>query len=174
MITSTGTPMGGGKTVTYKGHTVIHDEAETKMWFYKLLAAGMAMSKDEGNVFTKNLDPGMLVRFLDTPEGAYSNSRQRCRFRSTQTRWRPVRRRRTRGSPRTARPVEMRAFPATPDEFSAGCLSQPLDSAVRGLERHHFSERAGVIGVVTRVVFDGENVPRSIIANVASPYLENR
>jgi hypothetical protein len=25
VITSKGTPMGGGKTVTYKGHTVIHD-----------------------------------------------------------------------------------------------------------------------------------------------------
>ena len=68
VITSKGTSMGGGKTVTYKGHTVIHDDAETKMWFYKLLAAGMAMSQDEGNAFTRNLDPDMFVRFLDTPE----------------------------------------------------------------------------------------------------------
>ena len=30
--------MGGGKTVTYKGHTVIHDDRETKLWMYKLLA----------------------------------------------------------------------------------------------------------------------------------------
>ena len=30
VITSKGTPMGGGKTVTYKGHTVIHDDEETK------------------------------------------------------------------------------------------------------------------------------------------------
>jgi hypothetical protein len=68
VITSTGTPMGGGKTVTYKGHTVIHDDPETKMWMYKLLAAGMAMAGDDGNAFTAGLDPDMFVRFLDTPE----------------------------------------------------------------------------------------------------------
>ena len=68
VITSTGTPLGGGKTVTYKGHTVIHDDPETKLWMYRLLARGMAASKDDGNEFTRNLDPDMFVRFLDTPE----------------------------------------------------------------------------------------------------------
>ena len=68
VITSKGTPMGGGKTVTYKGHTVIHDEPETKLWFYNLLAQGMAASQDDGNEFTRNLRPEMFVRFLDTPE----------------------------------------------------------------------------------------------------------
>jgi hypothetical protein len=62
--------MGGGKTVTYKGHTVIHDDHETKLWMYNLLAAGMesAGQRDEGNAFTAGLDPQMFVRFLDTPE----------------------------------------------------------------------------------------------------------
>ena len=60
--------MGGGKTVTYKGHTVIHDDRETKMWMYRLLARGMAAASDEGNEFTRGLDPDMFVRFLDTPE----------------------------------------------------------------------------------------------------------
>jgi hypothetical protein len=68
VITSKGTPMGGGKTVTYKGHTVIHDDPDTKLWMYKLLAAGMAMAQDDGNAFTSGLDPDMFVRFLDTPE----------------------------------------------------------------------------------------------------------
>lgn len=70
VITSTGTPMGGGKTVTYKGHTVIHDDPETKHWMYQLLAQGMvdSESKDEGNAFTNGIDPDMFVRFLDTPE----------------------------------------------------------------------------------------------------------
>ena len=68
VITSKGTPMGGGKTVTYKGHTVIHDDDETKQWFYKLLATGMASREDDGNEFTKNLNPELFVRFLDTPE----------------------------------------------------------------------------------------------------------
>jgi hypothetical protein len=68
VITSKGTPMGGGKTVTYKGHTVIHDDAKTKQWFYGLLAHGMANAKDDGNAFTKGLRPDLFVKFLDTPE----------------------------------------------------------------------------------------------------------
>jgi hypothetical protein len=35
---------------------------------YNILAQGMAMAKDDGNAFTKDLDPAMFVRFLDTPE----------------------------------------------------------------------------------------------------------
>jgi hypothetical protein len=68
VITSKGTPMGGGKTVTYKGHTVIHDDAPTKRWFYNLLAQGMAGRGDEGNAFTRGLVPELFVKFLDTPE----------------------------------------------------------------------------------------------------------
>ncbi len=68
VISSKGTPMGGGKTVTYKGHTVIHDEPDTKQWFYGLLAKGMAARDDDGNAFTRNLDPDKFVEFLDTPE----------------------------------------------------------------------------------------------------------
>ena len=60
--------MGGGKTVTLKGHTVIHEEDETKQWFYQLLAKGMSMRPDDGNEFTKNLNPDLFVKFLDTPE----------------------------------------------------------------------------------------------------------
>ena len=69
-ITSTGTPMGGGKTVTYKGRTAIHDEIEVKRWFYGILAAGMQRKAgaDPDNQFTAGLDPAMFVRFLDTPE----------------------------------------------------------------------------------------------------------
>lgn len=70
VITSTGTQMGGGKTVTYKGRTRIHEDPETKQWFYGIMAQGMARknSRDPGNKFTAGLDPAMFVRFLDTPE----------------------------------------------------------------------------------------------------------
>jgi hypothetical protein len=70
VITSKGTPMGGGKTVTYKGHTVIHDDQETKLWMYKLLAGGVGSQaqNDEGNDFTAGINPEMFMRFLDTPE----------------------------------------------------------------------------------------------------------
>lgn len=68
VMSSKGTAMGGGKTVTYKGHTLVHDDKETKLWMYNLLAQGMAASKDDGNAFTRDLDPDLFVRFLDTPE----------------------------------------------------------------------------------------------------------
>lgn len=68
VMSSKGTPMGGGKTVTYKGHTVVHDDHETKLWMYKLLAFGMSQSKDESNAFTHGLDPELFVKFLDSPE----------------------------------------------------------------------------------------------------------
>ena len=67
-ITSTGTAMGGGKTVTYKGHTVILDAPEIKMRMYKLLASGMGAGSDDGNEFTSGLDASLFIRFLDTPE----------------------------------------------------------------------------------------------------------
>ena len=56
------------KTVTYKGHTVIHDDPEIKMWMYKLLAHGMSKVQDSDNDFTMGLDPDLFVKFLDTPE----------------------------------------------------------------------------------------------------------
>ena len=70
VITSKGTPMGGGKTVTYKGHTVIHDDRDTKLWMYTLLAGGIASEgqRDEANEFTAGIDPEMFIRFLDTLE----------------------------------------------------------------------------------------------------------
>ncbi|GIR72035.1 MAG: hypothetical protein CM15mP74_32860 [Halieaceae bacterium] len=68
VMSSKGTHMGGGKTVTYKGHTVIHDDPEIKMWMYQLLAKGMSKVQDTDNDFTMGLDPDLFVKFLDTPE----------------------------------------------------------------------------------------------------------
>lgn len=70
VITSKGTPMGGGKTVTYKGHTLIRDDRETKLWMYELLAGGMAREgeQDKDNQFTAGINPDIFIRFLDTPE----------------------------------------------------------------------------------------------------------
>ena len=38
VVTSTGTPMGSGRTVTYKGTARVLDDRETKEWFYQALA----------------------------------------------------------------------------------------------------------------------------------------
>ncbi len=58
-INSTGSTMGGGKTVTYKGDCVVHDTRDVKDWFYP--------------EFAEYLMPGMPERaaafqqFLDSP-----------------------------------------------------------------------------------------------------------
>ncbi len=58
-INSTGSRMGGGKTVTYKGSCVVHDDRSTKDWFYP--------------EFSNSLRPGnseaakAFQRFLDSP-----------------------------------------------------------------------------------------------------------
>jgi general stress protein 26 len=38
VISSMGTDMGPGKTVTYKGRVIIHEDQETKDWFYPAMA----------------------------------------------------------------------------------------------------------------------------------------
>jgi general stress protein 26 len=38
VISSLGTDMGAGKTATYKGRAVIHEDQETKDWFYPAMA----------------------------------------------------------------------------------------------------------------------------------------
>lgn len=71
VITSVGTPMGGGKTLTYKGTTVIHDDnPDVKAWFYPALAKGMVAEPDavDAGDFNRGIDPDMFVKFLDTPE----------------------------------------------------------------------------------------------------------
>ncbi len=40
-VNSTGTSMGGGKTVTYKGSCIVHDDRETKDWFYPEFATAL-------------------------------------------------------------------------------------------------------------------------------------
>lgn len=71
VMTSVGTPMGGGKAITYKGTTVIHDDnPEVKAWYYPMLAQGMVADADNNDAgdFNRGIDPDMFVKFLDTPE----------------------------------------------------------------------------------------------------------
>jgi hypothetical protein len=71
VVSSVGTRMGGGKTVTYKGRTKIHDDnPEVKAWFYPALAQAMAAPVDakRAGEFNRGLLPEKFVRALDTPE----------------------------------------------------------------------------------------------------------
>lgn len=58
-VNSTGTRMGGGKTITYKGTCVVHDDRETKDWFYPEFARYLRPD-DEVAAAT-------FQRFLDSP-----------------------------------------------------------------------------------------------------------
>jgi general stress protein 26 len=58
VVTSTGAPMGPGRTVTYKGLATVHEDAETKTWFYPALAARLygTRSAERQAEFAKMLD----------------------------------------------------------------------------------------------------------------------
>jgi general stress protein 26 len=72
-INSTGSRMGGGKTVTYKGTCVVHDDRETKDWFYPEFA-GRVRSDDEqaARVFQQFLDSPHRVIIEFVPDYALS------------------------------------------------------------------------------------------------------
>lgn len=57
-VTSPGTSMGPGKTVTYKGIATVHDDEETKQWFYPRLAERLYGRRKPERVaeFAKMLD----------------------------------------------------------------------------------------------------------------------
>ena len=57
VVTSTGSKMARNKTVTYKGTCTVHDDQETKDWFYPALAEVIRRDDLEGQeVFAKFLD----------------------------------------------------------------------------------------------------------------------
>ena len=59
-VNSTGTPLGGGKTVTYKGDCVVHDDRETKDWFYPEFASYL---RPDNPTAAK-----VFQQFLDSPQ----------------------------------------------------------------------------------------------------------
>jgi hypothetical protein len=56
-ITSRGTQIGVSQAVTYKGKAIIHDDEETKAWFYPALAARVRPeSEDRQRAFVHHLE----------------------------------------------------------------------------------------------------------------------
>jgi hypothetical protein len=62
-VSSKGTGIGVSRSLTYKGTCVLHDDAETKAWFYPDFAAAMRPGDPERSAaFAAHLDsPGRLV-----------------------------------------------------------------------------------------------------------------
>ncbi len=69
VVTSTGTELGPGKTVTIKGRCVVHEDQETKDWFYPEFAAHLS-PHDAANAesFRQRLDSPLRVVFEVIPE----------------------------------------------------------------------------------------------------------
>lgn len=62
-ISSRGTAISNSLSLTYKGHAVLHDDPETKAWFYAALAAAVRPgAPDQQAAFVEHLDsPGRTV-----------------------------------------------------------------------------------------------------------------
>ena len=68
----------------------------------------------------------------------------------------------------------MAAFPTSPDALTTDWLSEALGYPVHGFRVSHFSEGAGVIGLVTRLHLESDRGPDSLIAKFPSPAADNR
>ena len=68
----------------------------------------------------------------------------------------------------------MASFPSSPEELSTAWLSEALGHDVRGFRVGHFSEGAGVMGLVTRLHLESERGPATLIAKFPSPAADNR
>ena len=69
-ITSRGTQIGVSQAVTYKGRAIIHDDDETKSWFYPALAARVRPdSADQQHAFVHHLQTDGRVVIEIVPDG---------------------------------------------------------------------------------------------------------
>jgi general stress protein 26 len=69
VVTSTGTELGPGKTVTVKGRAIIHEDRETKEWFYPAFANHLnPTSPEAAKRFAEMLDSPLRVVIEVVPE----------------------------------------------------------------------------------------------------------
>jgi general stress protein 26 len=68
VMTSTGTELGPGKSLTIKGHCVIHEEREVKDWFYPEFALHLYRTKELAKPFQEMLDSPMRLVLEIVPE----------------------------------------------------------------------------------------------------------
>ena len=68
VVTSTGTEIGPGKTATIKGTCVVHEDAETKAWFYREFSRHLSRDEAAAASFEKMLDSPLRVVLEVTPE----------------------------------------------------------------------------------------------------------
>jgi hypothetical protein len=70
VVTSKGSGVVSAKSLTYKGNCVIHDDEETKAWFYPALAAAVRPGDPEAQAaFMRHLDSPRRVVLEIVPSG---------------------------------------------------------------------------------------------------------
>jgi general stress protein 26 len=70
VVTSRGSGITTSKSLTYKGHCVVHEDEATKTWFYPALAAAVRPGDpDAAAAFVRHLDSPRLVVLEVVPEG---------------------------------------------------------------------------------------------------------
>ena len=68
VLTSTGTELGPGKTVTLKGRCTVHEDRETKDWFYPAFSRHLYPKPEDATSFHKMLDSPLRVVLEVVPE----------------------------------------------------------------------------------------------------------
>jgi general stress protein 26 len=68
VVTSTGTNVGPGKTVTIKGRCAIREDRETKDWFYPAFSSHLYGKPELAKPFEERLDSPLRVVLEITPE----------------------------------------------------------------------------------------------------------
>ena len=68
VVTSTGSKMGPGKTATAKGRCIIHEDRETKDWFYPEFSRHLNGDTPAAEAFEKRLDSPIRVILEIVPE----------------------------------------------------------------------------------------------------------
>lgn len=67
VVTSTGSPLPRNKAITWKGTCTVHDDAETKAWFYPALAKALMGEGRHAEQFVTFLDSPRRVVLEVTP-----------------------------------------------------------------------------------------------------------
>ena len=68
VITSKGTSLDAGKSITIKGRAKIHDDKELKAWFYPELASALRSTPEEVKAFEDMLDSPLRIVIEVVPE----------------------------------------------------------------------------------------------------------
>ena len=68
VLTSSGTELGSGKSITLKGRCVVHEDRETKAWFYPAFSRHLFPKPEAADAFREQLDSPLRVVLEIVPE----------------------------------------------------------------------------------------------------------